>query len=45
VHVSDDCADTGMAAIGVIVNASTMIAVMNIVRFGNVMICDMEDEP
>jgi len=27
------------------VNASTMIAVMNIVRFGNVMICDMEDEP
>jgi hypothetical protein len=45
VHVSDDCADTGMAAIGVIVNANTVIAVMNIIRFGKVMICDMEDEP
>jgi hypothetical protein len=33
-----------MAAIGVIVNASTVIAVMNILRFAVVMAWDIENE-
>jgi hypothetical protein len=43
VHVSGDCADTGVAAIGVAVNANMIIVVMNIVRSAVVMVCDMED--